>query len=118
MGALANLIKRVTKRQFQMARTVEEVSEVLDRTVAFATGENPYLSESDVEEIAATIPVVEPVTEVDTASETVPEPETAPDEAQDLSKLTKAELLALCEERGIEADPSMTKAQILEALGA
>lgn len=113
MGALANLIKRVTKRQFQMARTVEEVSEVLDRTVAFATGDNPYLSESDVEEIAATIPDVEPVEEAETVSETVTEPE----EEQDLSKLTKSELLAICEERGIEADSSMTKAQILEALG-
>ena len=63
MNALANLIKRVTKVQFSRCKDVEELSKVLDRTVAFATGENPYLTETDVEEIAATIPIIDPVTE-------------------------------------------------------
>lgn len=63
MNALANLIKRVTKVQFSRCKDVDELSKVLDRTVAFATGENPYLTETDVEEIAATIPIIDPVTE-------------------------------------------------------
>ena len=70
MNALANLIKRVTKVQFSRCKDVDELSKVLDRTVAFATGENPYLTETDVEEIAATIPIIDPVTE--TAEPTEP----------------------------------------------
>ena len=74
MNALANLIKRVTKVQFSRCKDVDELSKVLDRTVAFATGENPYLTETDVEEIAATIPIIDPVTEpvTETATETEP----------------------------------------------
>lgn len=63
MNALSKLIKRVTMRQIGMARTTEELSAILDRTIAFAEGENPYLSEQDVEEIAATVPIPDPVTE-------------------------------------------------------
>jgi hypothetical protein len=70
MNALANLIKRVTKVQFSRCKDVDELSKVLDRTVAFATGENPYLTETDVDEIAATIPIIDPVTE--TAEQTEP----------------------------------------------
>ena len=73
MNALANLIKRVTKVQFSRCKDVDELSKVLDRTVAFATGENPYLTETDVEEIAATIPIIDPVTETtETAEQTEP----------------------------------------------
>jgi cytochrome c len=63
MNALSKLIKRVTMRQIGMARTTEELSTILDRTIAFAEGENPYLSEQDVEDIAAVVPVPDPVTE-------------------------------------------------------
>jgi hypothetical protein len=63
MNALSKLIKRVTMRQIGMARTTEELSTILDRTIKFAEGENPYLSEQDVEDIAATVPVPDPVTE-------------------------------------------------------
>ena len=63
MNALSLLIKRVTIRQFQTARTTEELSTILDRTIAFAEAETPYLTENDVTEIAGYIPVVDPVTE-------------------------------------------------------
>jgi hypothetical protein len=38
-------------------------------------------------------------------------------EVDPLEGMTKDELLAEAEARGVEADPSMTKAQIREALG-
>lgn len=63
MNALSRLITRVTKRQFQIARNVDEISTVLDRTIAFASAETPYISEAEVEEIAATIPNVAPADE-------------------------------------------------------
>ena len=63
MNALSKLIKRVTMRQIGMARTTEELSTILDRTIKFAEGENPYLSEQDVEDSAATVPVPDPVTD-------------------------------------------------------
>ena len=65
MGALAKLIVRCTKRQFAMAKTTQEVSEILDRTIQFAEGDHPYLTEEDVADIASTIPVPDPVTEVE-----------------------------------------------------
>jgi hypothetical protein len=52
-----------------MARTTEELSTILDRTIKFAEGENSYLSEQDVEEIAATVPVPDPVTDEATEAE-------------------------------------------------
>lgn len=69
MNALSKLIKRVTMRQIGMARTTEELSTILDRTIAFAEGEKPYLSEQDVEDIAAVVPVPDPVTEEATEAE-------------------------------------------------
>jgi hypothetical protein len=69
MNALSKLIKRVTMRQIGMARTTEELSTILDRTIKFAEGENPYLSEQDVEDIAATVPVPDPVTDEATEAE-------------------------------------------------
>jgi hypothetical protein len=50
-------------KQIGMARTTEELSTILDRTIAFAEGEKPYLSEGDVEEIAAIVPIPDPVVE-------------------------------------------------------
>lgn len=48
-----------------------------------------------------------------------PEPEPPPDEGGDgLEEMTKDELLAEAEARGVEANSSMTKAQIIEALRA
>jgi len=41
------------------------VSEILDRTIQFAEGDHPYLTEEDVADIASTIPVPDPVTEVE-----------------------------------------------------
>lgn len=40
------------------------------------------------------------------------------DEEVDPSSMTKAQLLELADERNVEADDSMTKAQIIEALEA
>lgn len=74
MSALSLLIKKVTIRQFQTAKTTNEMSDILDRTIKFAEGETPYLSEEDVTEIAGYIPVVEPVTdETPVDGEVIPE---------------------------------------------
>ena len=75
MNALSRLITRVTKRQFAMATTVEEVSTILDRTIGFATAN--MIDDNQIEDIAATIPVVDPVTEpeYDTTEEEPSEPE-------------------------------------------
>lgn len=67
MNALSKLITRVTKRQFAMATTVEQVSNILDRTITFANSE--MITETQIEEIAATIPIVEPVTDVESEPE-------------------------------------------------
>jgi hypothetical protein len=56
-------------RQIGMARTTEELSTILDRTIKFAEGENPYLSEQDVEDIASVVPVPDPVTDEATEAE-------------------------------------------------
>ena len=44
------------------------------------------------------------------------EPAPAPAEPEDLSKMTKAQLLAVAEVRGVEVENSFTKARIIEAL--
>jgi hypothetical protein len=60
MTALSKLITKVTKRQFQIARDVNELSNVLDRTIAFATAENPFIGEDELNELLPYIPVTEP----------------------------------------------------------
>jgi hypothetical protein len=47
-----------------------------------------------------------------------PPPEPPPENGDGLEDMTKDELLAEAEARGIEANASMTKAQIIEALRA
>ena len=65
MNALSRLITKVTKRQFQIARDVDELSSVLDRTIAFATGEKPYIGEDELNELLPYIPVTEPTESTD-----------------------------------------------------
>ena len=69
MNALSRLITKCLIRQFQQAKTSDETNDVLTRTITFATGENPYISDEQVDSIVPYIPVTEPVTE--------PEPEIA-----------------------------------------
>ena len=64
MNALSRLITRATIRQFQQATTPEQTAAILDRTIAFAQAETPYISEEQIDEIVPYIPVTEPVVEV------------------------------------------------------
>ena len=63
MSALSRLITRATIRQFQQATTPEQTAAVLERTIAFAEAENPYISEEQIDEIVPYIPITEPVDE-------------------------------------------------------
>lgn len=63
MNALSKLITKCTKRQLQIAKTVDEISIIMDRTAAFY--ENKVITESEVDEL---IPYV-PVTELDVVQE-------------------------------------------------
>lgn len=60
MNALSRLITRATIRQFQQATTPEQTAAILDRTIAFAESETPYITEEQIDEIAGYIPVDEP----------------------------------------------------------
>lgn len=54
---------------------------------------------------------------VEIEEEAEPAPEAEQPETPDYQSMTKAELLTLAEERGIEAYDSWTKAEIISALG-
>ena len=60
MNALSRLITKCTKRQLQIAKTVDEISTIMDRTIAFAEAEKPYISEQEIDELLPYIPVTEP----------------------------------------------------------
>lgn len=62
MNALSRLITRALARQFQQARTSDETNAVLQRTIAFAEGTNPYISEEQVDSLIQYVPVTEPET--------------------------------------------------------
>ena len=72
MSALSKLIVRVTKRQFQIANDVETLSKILDRTIAFAEAEKPYISDAEIDELIPYVPVTEPTPEPETDSEAIP----------------------------------------------
>jgi len=58
MNALSKLITKCTKRQFQIASTVDEISAILDRTISFS--ESGKLSDEQVESLIPYVPVTEP----------------------------------------------------------
>lgn len=60
MNALSKLITKCTKRQFQMASTVDEISTILDRTISFS--ESGKLSDEQIDSLLPYIPVTEPET--------------------------------------------------------
>ena len=72
MSALSRLITKCTKRQLQIAKTVDEISTILDRTIAFAEAEKPYISDEEIDELIPYVPVTEPTPEPETDSETLP----------------------------------------------
>ena len=63
MNALSRLITKCTKRQLQLAKTVDEVSTIMDRTIAFAEAEKPYISDEEIDSLLPYVSVTEPVTE-------------------------------------------------------
>ena len=69
MSALSRLITKCTKRQLQIAKTVDEISTILDRTIAFAEAEKPYISDDEIDELIPYVPVTEPTPEPETVSE-------------------------------------------------
>jgi hypothetical protein len=68
MSALSRLITKCTKRQLQIATTVDEISTILDRTIAFAEAEKPYISDEEIDELIPYVPVTEPAPEPETDS--------------------------------------------------
>lgn len=60
MSALSRLITRCTIRQLQIAKTVDEISVIVDRTITFAEAEKPYISDEEIDSILPYIPVTEP----------------------------------------------------------
>ena len=85
MSALSRLITKCTKRQLQIAKTVDEISTILDRTIAFAEAEKPYISDAEIDELIPYVPVTEPTPEPETDSEALAADDgtnaQAPDEA-------------------------------------
>ena len=73
---------------------------------AIEAGSDAWLVESDV------------VEKKTAAMKEVVEPPTAEEPAEDLSKLTRAKLMALCKERGIATTNSDKKVDLLARLGA
>lgn len=72
MSALSRLITKCTKRQLQIAKTVDEISTILDRTIAFAEAEKPYISDAEIDELIPYVSVTEPTPEPETVSEPLP----------------------------------------------
>lgn len=122
MNALARLLTRVAKRVLANNPTNETMLETADRVVTWRNAD--YITDEQVDEIANVIQ--EPSESVDSVDETEPTqesteaestPENAPESAEKpLADMTKAELLTLASERGIEAYESWTKAEIIAAL--
>lgn len=83
MSALSRLITRVTIRQCQIARTVDEFSTILDRTVAFAEAETPYIGEEEINEIIPYIPVQEAEATDEASTEATGETDTMTDVSED-----------------------------------
>lgn len=70
MIALGNLIMKVLKKQFTLAKTIDEYTAILDRTVQFAETTNsnhePYITDDQIAEIASIVSeaIIEPAAEV------------------------------------------------------
>lgn len=120
MNALSKLLVKVSKRVLTRNPTNDELLQVADRVVLWSNAN--YISESQVDEIAAAMPE-EPVAVEGAGAETSAgaaeaEIEAAEGASQDFSGMTKAELLEYCEAHGIEAYESWTKAEIIAAIEA
>ena len=69
MNALSRLITKCTKRQLQIAKTVDEISTIMDRTIAFAEAEKPYISDEEIDSLLPYVPVTEPETDSEPVTE-------------------------------------------------
>ena len=122
MNALARLLTRVAKRVLANNPTNETMLETADRVVTWRNAD--YITDEQVDEIANVIQEPsESVASVDEAepaqasTEAERTPENAPESAdKPLTDMTKAELLSLASERGVEAYESWTKAEIIAAI--
>ena len=110
MNALSKLLVKVSKRVLTRNPTNDELLQVADRVVLWSNAN--YISESQVDEIAAAVP--EEPESVEGGAEMPTE--AAEGASQDFSAMTKAELLEYCEAHGITAYESWTKAEIIAAI--
>ena len=120
MNSLSKLLVRVAKRVLTNNPTNETMLETADRVVTWRNAD--YISDEQVDEIASVIQEpsegAESVDEAEPAQEST-DAENAPESAEKpLEDMTKAELLAYAQERGVEAYESWTKAEIIAALQA
>ena len=124
MNALARLLTRVAKRVLTNNPTNDEMLSTADRVVNWRNAD--YITDEQVDEIANVIP--EPSEDVESVDSAEPEQvsteaendaESTPESAEKpLEDMTKAELLAYAQERGVETSESWTKAEIIAAIGA
>lgn len=122
MNALSKLLVRVAKRVLTNNPTNETMLETVDRVVTWRNAD--YITDEQVDEIANVIQ--EPSESVDeaepaqgsTEAEGASESSEGASESKPLEDMTKAELLAYAQERGVEAYESWTKAEIIAAIDA
>ena len=129
MNALSRLLTRVAKRVLTNNPTNDEMLSTVDRVVTWRNAD--YITDEQVDEIANVIQEpsesadsvdeAEPAqgsTEAESASESASESSESASESKPLEDMTKAELLAYAEERGVEVYESWTKAEIIAAIEA
>ena len=129
MNALSKLLVKVSKRVLTRNPTNDELLQVADRVVLWRNAD--YITDEQVDEIANVIQEpseapesedeAEPAqgsTEAESTSESASESSESASESKPLEDMTKAELLAYAQERGVEVFESWTKAEIVAAIEA
>ena len=129
MNSLSKLLVRVAKRVLANNPTNDQMLETADRVVTWRNAD--YITDAQVDEIASVIQEpseapesvdeAEPAqesTEAESTSESASESSESASESKPLEDMTKAELLAYAQERGVEVYESWTKAEIIAAIEA